>query len=78
MSSGLPTDEAVAFPSFLPDFPQESRAWATREAAEALLGVWRTLDALWVNHQIKTDSPGQSPSSYEPLLSSASRFPTRS
>jgi hypothetical protein len=24
--------------------------WATNEAREALNGVWRTLDALWVNH----------------------------
>lgn len=31
-------------------FPEEARAWATRESAEALLGTWRTLDALWVNH----------------------------
>ena len=26
------------------------RSWATREASEALLGAWRTLDARWVNH----------------------------
>jgi glutathione synthase/RimK-type ligase-like ATP-grasp enzyme len=26
------------------------REWATRESAEGLLGTWRTLDALWVNH----------------------------
>jgi hypothetical protein len=32
------------------DLPVEQRAWATREASEALLGAWRTLDALWVNH----------------------------
>jgi hypothetical protein len=25
-------------------------AWARGEAREALLGVWRTLDAVWVNH----------------------------
>lgn len=25
-------------------------AWAQREAAVALMGVWRTVDALWVNH----------------------------
>jgi glutathione synthase/RimK-type ligase-like ATP-grasp enzyme len=24
--------------------------WAARESAEALVGLWRTLDALWVNH----------------------------
>lgn len=30
--------------------PAETAMWARREAAEALLGVWRTLDAMWVNH----------------------------
>jgi glutathione synthase/RimK-type ligase-like ATP-grasp enzyme len=37
-----------------PNLPAElsdaQRLWATREASEALLGAWRTLDAVWVNH----------------------------
>ena len=32
------------------DLPEESAAWARAEAREALLGVWRTTDARWVNH----------------------------
>jgi glutathione synthase/RimK-type ligase-like ATP-grasp enzyme len=35
----------------LPDTDDpEAATWAARESAEALIGVWRTLDALWVNH----------------------------
>lgn len=32
------------------DLPAPQAAWARGEAREALTGVWRTLDALWVNH----------------------------
>jgi glutathione synthase/RimK-type ligase-like ATP-grasp enzyme len=37
-------------PALPTDLPDEQREWSTREAIEALLGVWRTLDATWVNH----------------------------
>jgi hypothetical protein len=37
-------------PPVLPELPPEQRDWAAREATEALFGVWRTLDAFWVNH----------------------------
>jgi glutathione synthase/RimK-type ligase-like ATP-grasp enzyme len=32
------------------DLPEATAAWARGEAREALMGVWRTLDALWVNN----------------------------
>lgn len=32
------------------ELPAEAAAWARGEAREALVGVWRMLDALWVNH----------------------------
>ena len=32
------------------ELPAPQAAWARGEAREALMGVWRTLDALWVNH----------------------------
>lgn len=32
------------------DLPATAAAWARAEAREALMGAWRTLDALWVNH----------------------------
>jgi len=32
------------------DLPAAQAAWAQSEAREALMGAWRTLDALWVNH----------------------------
>lgn len=39
------------FPPVMPtDLPAEQAMWAQGEAREALMGVWRTLDALWVNH----------------------------
>jgi glutathione synthase/RimK-type ligase-like ATP-grasp enzyme len=37
-------------PVMPPDLPVRQAAWARGEAREALMGVWRTLDALWVNH----------------------------
>lgn len=39
-----------ALPRMPEGLPSETASWAAREAAEALLGVWRTLDAVWVNH----------------------------
>jgi hypothetical protein len=32
------------------ELPAPKAEWARGEAREALMGVWRTLDALWVNH----------------------------
>lgn len=32
------------------DLPPAQAQWAAREAQEALMGAWRTLDAFWVNH----------------------------
>lgn len=32
------------------ELPAAAAAWAQSEAREALMGVWRTLDVLWVNH----------------------------
>ncbi len=32
------------------DLSAPAAAWARTEAREALMGVWRTLEALWVNH----------------------------
>lgn len=32
------------------ELPAPQATWARGEAREALMGVWRTLDALWVNH----------------------------
>jgi glutathione synthase/RimK-type ligase-like ATP-grasp enzyme len=32
------------------DIPPDAARWAAHEAAAALGGTWRTLDALWVNH----------------------------
>lgn len=32
------------------ELPAPQAAWARGEAREALMGAWRTLDALWVNH----------------------------
>jgi hypothetical protein len=53
----LPLDEVGAVwyrrpaPPRLPAaYEPEAAGWAARESAEALMGVWRTLDALWVNH----------------------------
>jgi glutathione synthase/RimK-type ligase-like ATP-grasp enzyme len=37
-------------PQMPADMPAAAAAWARNEAREALLGVWRTTDALWVNH----------------------------
>lgn len=37
-------------PRLSAELPEPMQEWATRESAEALLGTWRTLDALWVNH----------------------------
>jgi glutathione synthase/RimK-type ligase-like ATP-grasp enzyme len=37
-------------PMLAPSSDPEAAAWAARESAEALVGVWRTLDSLWVNH----------------------------
>lgn len=37
-------------PQMPADTPAPLAAWAQLEAREALLGAWRTLDALWVNH----------------------------
>ena len=38
-------------PPVMPDeWSPEEAAWAAGEAREALMGAWRTLDALWVNH----------------------------
>jgi glutathione synthase/RimK-type ligase-like ATP-grasp enzyme len=37
-------------PVMAPDLPAAQAAWARGEAREALMGAWRTLDALWVNH----------------------------
>jgi RimK-like ATP-grasp domain len=38
-------------PPVMPDdWSAEQAAWAAGEAREALMGAWRTLDALWVNH----------------------------
>jgi glutathione synthase/RimK-type ligase-like ATP-grasp enzyme len=37
-------------PVMPPDLPAPQAAWARGEAREALMGVWRTLDAFWVNH----------------------------
>lgn len=35
----------------LPDaYSSEQAEWALRESWEALMGAWRTLDALWINH----------------------------
>lgn len=36
-------------PQLRPGLPAEEEAWATREAAEALKGFWRTLQARWVS-----------------------------
>jgi glutathione synthase/RimK-type ligase-like ATP-grasp enzyme len=36
-------------PVLRPGLPSDDSAWATREAAEALEGFWRTLDARWVS-----------------------------
>jgi glutathione synthase/RimK-type ligase-like ATP-grasp enzyme len=40
-------------PAMPSDLPAPQAAWARGEAREALMGVWRTLDALWVNHPDK-------------------------
>lgn len=37
-------------PQLASDLPPSTAAWARSEAREALLGVWRTLNAVWVNH----------------------------
>jgi hypothetical protein len=37
-------------PKLASDLPASTAVWARSEAREALLGVWRTLDAVWVNH----------------------------
>lgn len=37
-------------PQLPPGLGEERALWVGREAREALLGAWRTLDALWVNH----------------------------
>jgi len=37
-------------PRMPPEMPAAQAAWARSEAREALLGVWRTLNARWVNH----------------------------
>jgi glutathione synthase/RimK-type ligase-like ATP-grasp enzyme len=37
-------------PVMPPELPAPQAAWARGEAREALMGAWRTLDALWVNH----------------------------
>ncbi len=36
-------------PQLRPGLPAEEEAWATREAAEALEGFWRTLRARWIS-----------------------------
>ncbi len=36
-------------PQLRPGLPADEAAWATREAAEALDGFWRTLDTRWVS-----------------------------
>jgi glutathione synthase/RimK-type ligase-like ATP-grasp enzyme len=45
------------------DLPPAQARWAVGESAEALQGVWRTLDALWVNHpdanRLAESKPGQ-------------------
>jgi hypothetical protein len=51
----LSTVDAVWYrrpvPPVMPaELPAPQAAWARGEAREALMGVWRTLDALWVNH----------------------------
>jgi glutathione synthase/RimK-type ligase-like ATP-grasp enzyme len=37
-------------PQLPSDYSEEEAAWASREAYEALQGLWRTLTARWVNH----------------------------
>jgi glutathione synthase/RimK-type ligase-like ATP-grasp enzyme len=37
-------------PSVSPGLDRDAVAWAVGETLEALEGLWRTLDALWVNH----------------------------
>jgi len=37
-------------PAVPDDVDEDIRSWAANEAQEALDGVWRTLDARWVNH----------------------------
>jgi glutathione synthase/RimK-type ligase-like ATP-grasp enzyme len=37
-------------PVMATDLTAAQTAWARGEAREALMGVWRTLDAVWVNH----------------------------
>ena len=37
-------------PKLPSDYPPDQARWASAEANEALHGIWRTLDALWVNH----------------------------
>jgi glutathione synthase/RimK-type ligase-like ATP-grasp enzyme len=39
----------------------EQRAWATAESREALEGVWRTLNARWVNHPDRNDPASSKP-----------------
>lgn len=50
-------------PQLADDLPPAQARWAVGEAAEALQGVWRTLDALWVNHpdanRLAESKPGQ-------------------
>lgn len=45
------------------DLPPAQARWALGESAEALHGVWTTLDALWVNHpdanRLAESKPGQ-------------------
>jgi MvdD pre-ATP grasp domain len=50
-------------PQLAGDLSPAQARWATGESAEALQGVWRTLDALWVNHpdanRLAESKPGQ-------------------
>jgi glutathione synthase/RimK-type ligase-like ATP-grasp enzyme len=48
-------------PRVRPGLPADEAAWITREAAEALDGFWRTLDARWVSRPCAIREAGSKP-----------------
>jgi glutathione synthase/RimK-type ligase-like ATP-grasp enzyme len=57
------------------DVDDELAAWAEREAQEALDGIWRTLDAIWVNHPDRNSLAGCKPEQLRTALRAGFEIP---